>query len=240
MDKIIYKFMRLEDFLALVLKKSLTFLHPSLWDDPYETHIFEIYKNHYGDLLSATSATAIYNNTFAQSWTRCEESDALWRIYSDNKFTSVRIAVKEEKMKEIGNVIINDIIYTTDFSPKNNETNIFEILSKKRKAFEHEKEVRVFVDTQNRIAEDFVDNLKLDESGENLDKDSILNYASESKKELKLSIKSISFAHIDNFIDSVILNPLAKDHVNEIIELLCKDYGLNYLGKSTLYTVKSL
>lgn len=52
---------------------------------------------------------------------------------------------------------------------------------------------------------------------------------------LNKKVKSINYTHVDNFIDSVMLNPFAPDWFNETLSQLCKNYNINYLGKSNLY-----
>jgi hypothetical protein len=57
------------------------FSHPSAWEDPYETHI----------------TNSLSNTLFAQCWCRNGVSDAMWRIYSQDRL-GVRIRTTEEKL----------------------------------------------------------------------------------------------------------------------------------------------
>lgn len=97
----IYRFISFEAFMDMLIKKSLTFVHPSTWDDPYELKLFESKFSHIIDsgnslyeenTLGAILEHIISKKLFCQSWTKLDESDALWRIYNHHN-TSVRIEV---------------------------------------------------------------------------------------------------------------------------------------------------
>src|SRR5690606_32375172 len=120
---------------------------------PYEMEVFNEYlrqksstkdfkenANNYGFDLEWILEYIISLNVFALSWTRKDESDALWRIYSDNN-QSVRIAVKEEILHDIDDCVLCDVKYVDfiDFTTQDDFLNssFYELFSAKRTAFEH-------------------------------------------------------------------------------------------------------
>lgn len=50
--------------------------------------------------------------------------------------------------------------------------------------------------------------------------------------------KEVPFRHIDNFIKSVLLNPLSPDWFDDTLRAYCENNKINYLGKSDLYSLK--
>ena len=126
------------------------FAHPSTWEDPYEVRV----KNNLSNAL------------FAQCWCRKGVSDAMWRIYSQDKL-GIRIRINKDRLRDalfeatqhrnIGFRIskiryINELEYAT-ITAQNRlelERRVTFIrasahLYLKRPAFEHEAETRVVV-----------------------------------------------------------------------------------------------
>ncbi|EYC50033.1 hypothetical protein AZ34_02355 [Hylemonella gracilis str. Niagara R] len=132
-----------------VLKGSLYFSHPSMWDDPYET------------IVDHDKAHAM----FAQCWCMNGVSDAMWRIYSPNSL-GVRIRTTRSKleaamkkgMKRGYKKRIKEVEYETTMEVKKKAEKIAKELSQvfdpkkaadlffmKRSAFKHEQEVRALL-----------------------------------------------------------------------------------------------
>lgn len=233
--EVIYRFMSLEAFLEVVLSKSLTFVHPSLWEDPYEKGIFDLI-----DKSTESPGTRITNNInrrnlLAQSWTKLSESDALWRIYSHNK-TSIRIGVKIENINKLEDVTMRDVIYTDNLvdTKKEGIELMMQKFARKRIAFEHEKEVRLFKKVKLSVfSQELYNYMSLTLVNKNEAKESTKNFFGNQK--IIRATEKISFSHIDCFIDSVMLNPFSPNHVDETIKELCIRNNLKYLGKSKLY-----
>lgn len=250
----IYRFMSFESFVDTILKKQLTFVHPSLWEDPYELyhlneHILKNLKNSSGvkEQVLSLLQYLITKKLYCQAWTSLSESDALWRVYSHNK-TSVRIAVEESKIDLLDDVKKIKVEYTDDFNEMYlNDDNIYELLKLKRKAFAHEQEIRLvkhykFLSTEDAIDKikglltllgknkKFFEKVELEQINEEADKlISSLNF------NLQQSTMSVSFSHIDNFIESVMLNPFAPDWFDDTLRLFCNKHNIKYIGKSKLY-----
>lgn len=83
----IYKILPLEYFIALVENKELTLRRIDTWTDLIECIVDSIIVNYKGNLCEGSSSK---NKIFSSSWTKSDENDKMWEIYSPDK-TSVRI-----------------------------------------------------------------------------------------------------------------------------------------------------
>ena len=99
----LYRFVSIETFLDIILNQHLVFVHPSLWDDPYEEVLINnIWKNIDNENYVLLMLTYILSHNFyAQSWTSLDESDALWRIYSHNN-----TSINQSNMLKILKILI--------------------------------------------------------------------------------------------------------------------------------------
>jgi len=149
-DVNLYRIVPFERLVQLLSTDQLHFSHPSVWDDPYETLI--------------THARS--SEVFAQCWCRKGVSDAMWRIYSPHRLsvrihtTSTRLASALTKAASLGDFwfkvanvrYVNPFEYMTHVAfvksaIQRGATNhrIASSLFLKRRAFDHEAEVRVVV-----------------------------------------------------------------------------------------------
>lgn len=148
----IYRFMSFESFIDMILRKELVFVHPTLWDDPCEMkYLKDNIKNkinQFRDITHPEVFESVVKNillykTFCQSWTRINESDALWRIYSHN-CTSVRIEIDVSNIKLLDDIDILDVKYISDKDVvEPNGDGWYDLIKLKRYAFSHEQEVRL-------------------------------------------------------------------------------------------------
>lgn len=253
----IFRYTSFESFIDMVARKKLTFVHPSLWDDPYELRylhqeIESKFKKATGKLdtevLGAILEYIVANKLYAQSWTSLDESDALWRIYSHNG-TSLRIAAEREKVKLLKSVEIIEVDYVDSYEETvSKKKDFYGLIGTKRKAFSHENEVRLVKhykysgtdDAEEYIkaflalsgnSKEFLKTVEIDKIDEEVGKlVKKINYNIQDK------IQYVDFDEIDCFIDSVMLNPFAPEWVNETLRMFCEKNNLQYLGKSTLYS----
>lgn len=83
----VYKYIKLKYLIPLIENKKLRIDKVSEWDDPYENFFlksnFYTYASFYKKNIQVHTDD-IRNRTYGQSWTMKEESDAMWRIYSNN------------------------------------------------------------------------------------------------------------------------------------------------------------
>ncbi|MCY9457352.1 hypothetical protein [Bacillus inaquosorum] len=249
----IYRFVSFETFVDMLMKQSLTFVHPSLWDDPYELKFIEskIKKTIDSGSYSKenTVETIILNimkhKLYCQSWTKLDESDALWRIYNHNN-TSVRIEVDLNDISKLKNVEALEVEYLDDPYQMVEKVPFYDLIRIKRKAFSHEQELRLVTHYKFNGAEDVKEYVKdfLKLSGnskfyKNIESEKIPDEVARIISKLNLNLKDktyqVCYGHIDNFIKSVMLNPFAPEWFNDTLKMFCETYGINYLGKSQLY-----
>lgn len=262
MSRVVYRFMEIAKFIDLIVHEDITLVSPRLWEDPYEMKFFEQYISQYnktkkalinveeyGYDLEAIMKIIISFNLFASCWTRIDESDAMWRIYSNNN-QSVRIGVKEDKLKELKDCVLIDVKYR-DYQSCESLINcdFYELFSTKRFAFEHEQEVRLISHLKftGHVSEmqEYINamiltigkdirllpkDVKVEEISKIVDNALELTNLDDRRK-----IKKISIKPVNNFIDSVMLHPMASDWLDNTMITLCNKLDLNYLGKSKLY-----
>lgn len=255
-DRKLYKYMSFHSYVDLVQSKSLNFVRPCVWDDPYEGFIFQKLKTEKGKSEIRKLIESIPDNLvkgifidlalrfekifYAQSWSLCAESDAMWRIYNfDN--TTVRIEVLESQIQKVTDIKILDVEYDAEINLEKeikkiclheNKTKFMEIFRIKRMAFAHEKEVRLIYQKNDAINEKSDEEKKVFENAlRGTDLEHILTNINDSYS----NFQKIDFSYIPNFINSVCLHPQAPDWFNLTLEEFCRLNSQNYLGKSKLY-----
>lgn len=253
MDEYLYRYVSFETFVGMVQSKTLTFVLPKLWDDPKECASFKYYVSHLDNVYERLALLSIYHKTFFQCWTTLAESDAMWRIYSYNN-RSLRISVKRNNISLLDDVKATDVEYSDDFDCEfeNDESGYLKMLSRKRTAFEHESEVRLikhykFVGTDDikkhvyawlAIPEhpNFIEVLEAQFPGESIEEKAqavleTLNIGNEAKQFI-----NVSFAHVNGFIENVLVHPLAPEWYVDIVREFCTNNEIRFAGKSNLYT----
>ena len=157
-DQFLYRIIRFDRLVQMLQTNQWYFAHPSAWEDPYETHI----------------TNSLSNTLFAQCWCRKGVSDAMWRIYSQDKL-GVRIRTTDEKLilallqattkRELGFrtervKYVNEIEYVAqasriraDLQKSVTFVRASAHLFLKRPAFSHEAETRVVVFDPAQAAE---------------------------------------------------------------------------------------
>lgn len=178
----VYKYIPLKYLILLVENKELRIDKVSKWEDPYENFFlksnFYTYASFYKQNIQVHTDDII-NRTYGQSWTMREESDAMWRIYS-NKGDIENIAIRVKiKIDNLFNIVYtsDECMATTSIGPVNYKTDdeithwmqglnnidsefpnfAEQSLFIKRMPFAHEEEVRIIIskDTQTP-AEEFL------------------------------------------------------------------------------------
>jgi|TARA_R110000737_G_scaffold319633_1_gene330926 hypothetical protein len=160
-DQYIYRIIPYDRFIELFEKNKNTLVKPNSWEDTFENFALK------SKLKLSDGAEIIldtHERLFGQCWTTSKASDAMWRIYSHDK-KSIRIRTTVDKLLtslSMANVsvertesCIGRVEYETEdkimssakkaFSRDGRMTfgNLFRSLLLKRKAFEHEREVRL-------------------------------------------------------------------------------------------------
>ena len=139
------------------LHNELVLVNPDMWDDPFENFYFKADAVIDGQMISFEN---LRKGTFGQCWTLNEDTDAMWRIYSPEK-DGVRLKTTVGKLfesltKQQVQPTFNSYIGKVEYLAKEemqkyhkqsySETmriGFAKMLLRKRKAFEHEAEVRV-------------------------------------------------------------------------------------------------
>ncbi len=138
-ERMLYRYLDLRGFLALITQSQEMFVHPYTWRDKYEGYLFgqladrDVCRRiiqHYLTQISkcenqndAANAVLHYmrllfasRHYYGKCWTTLAESDAMWRIYGDGG-QGVRICVSENTLRSIVTKIpgyeinIEDVVY---------------------------------------------------------------------------------------------------------------------------------
>ncbi|MBP6302811.1 DUF2971 domain-containing protein [Candidatus Curtissbacteria bacterium] len=159
----IYRFIPFDHLLHLLRSENLWISQTKLWDDTYENFLA---KARYQWGTTPVSYMGFVPGFYGQCWTLTKETDALWRIYSNNK-TGVRI---KSTIKKVLGASLNEVDFkpfstrlrtigkVRYLNPKEihewieeqnsgliNDKTLTESLFIKRKEFIHEKEVRLII-----------------------------------------------------------------------------------------------
>ena len=256
MSDFLYRYIGFDTFVDMIQSKSLAFILPSIWEDPHELQAVKFYIQQQEDTVTCLLLLGILDKTYAQCWSSLEESDAMWRIYSyANK--SLRIKARRDSFIQLDpNIIIKNVIYSDEKDERitalgDIKNNLMQLWSIKRKAFEHEKEVRVILPYRYPNDEAIEDHIKAyisfytDDSSkrtsfiESFNKGSLeenVNYAvTLTNANKRVIIRKVSFAHCADFIQGVLVHPLAPSWYVETVRTFCENNGIPFEGKSSLY-----
>lgn len=252
MEEYLYRYISFETFVGMIQDQALTFVLPELWDDPKEGAALENALSSLKTVYERLMFLSMRSKTFCQCWTTLEESDAMWRIYNYGN-RSLRIKTSFSKARQLNNVDIIPVIYSNDPMPFKEEEkfDFRKAISCKRLAFEHEKEIRLIQHYRFTSTEDCEHHIKAtwalyDETKRMQLLDSL--YPGKSVEEqVEATVKllnvgknrectrHISFSHIPDFIEGVLVNPFAPDWYVDIVKQYCSLNSIHFEGKSTLY-----
>ena len=252
MEDYLYRYIPFESFVGMVQKQVLTFVLPELWDDPCESSWFMRYMSQIEDSIERLTMLSVHCQTYCQCWTKLSESDAMWRIYSYGN-RAVRIRIKRSDIEKLEDVHALDVKYTDNpqFPKDISEESFSRMISLKRTAFEHEIEVRLvkhyrFLSEEDfkrhymawmaikgnskslEIAEELFPNCTMDQQVEGIA--GLLNIGTMAKETL-----DISFSHMPQFIDGVMIHPFAPEWYVDIVKDFCDNNSVPFEGKSNLY-----
>lgn len=199
---------------------------------------------------------------YGQCWSILSDSDALWRIYSYNHH-AIQIRTTDDIIKDILK-IDSDILYEIREVKYDVETDsdlmheqvmqlkekktIYEPFFHKRKAFEHEKEVRVLVDDAPwyQIA-------GMSSKGVNWEIDKIMQEIPEDNDRIEEVEKRLTeymghwvekklpanfyqpIEYLNKYISAVKVHPMAEKWYVELIKGLCEEQNIKFEGQSNLY-----
>lgn len=221
-DMKIYKYISVSQLLHLIETQTFPLSHvKTAWEDPNEGLLLRLFlkeadKRNPGVTESSFDiALQVHNGVFGTSWTKLDESDAMWRIYSQDR-KGVRISSTVGKLKKavsklqapnveskpiyaIGKVLYSYKEYMEEYQTSHSHIIPFYFL--KKQAFKHEEEVRLVL------------------------------YL-ETKSNEKQNTKYIPIW--TNFIEEVTIDPRASNWIVEATKLYCGAKGF-LCNKSKLY-----
>ena len=175
LDLEIYRIFSYKWFIELLKSKKNGLVRTSKWDDPFENFFLKSkFKDENGELIDAIG---IANSWYGQCWSKTNESDALWRIYSPEK-NGIKIKTTVKKLFSnfyrdsedfaslkylIGAVqyysrnqieeSFNDFSFM-DLASGGQPHNFAKTLLTKRLEFNHENEIRLlYCDSSNKFAD---------------------------------------------------------------------------------------
>lgn len=168
MDREIYRIMPIDKLLQIFEIKKLTLVKPKLWDDPFENMLLNgVGKTSNGEQVDFS---LLRDSVYGQCWSLHQETDAMWRIYSNDKqgakvkttirkllnalqasegqYAKIKCFIGEvqyaKTQKDLVSNLINIDLLNADGS------GIPESLIYKRAEFSHEREVRlIYTDNSN-------------------------------------------------------------------------------------------
>lgn len=174
LDTPIYKFIPYK-YLKTLIQGELYINKVSAWEDVYENFLFK--ESFELEDRTSIDAKALTSGIFGQSWTSEDETDAMWRIYSDVKSEDIgdcAVRVKTTARKLFDAIYTNDKCMATtyigkvDYKQPNGvddwirnlyltagtlNRSFVDSLFIKRMVFSHENEVRIIINFDSEAEE---------------------------------------------------------------------------------------
>ncbi|OGL41557.1 MAG: hypothetical protein A2042_08580 [Candidatus Schekmanbacteria bacterium GWA2_38_11] len=241
-------------------RKKLYLQKVCYWDDPSEgSGYISLRQDEFikstgvtGEVVDKIKSDVAYKDSikssypFGTSWSLLRESDAMWRIYSQDKM-GVQIQTSVEKLEsalsrvefpkeylEIEDFLdIKYVVGKVDYNPADNLNEIEHFLIKKE-AFKHEEEIRglvkFFVTLDMKRYTNF--NTKLNTKiGAFFQGGNYPDWMEPPGKEVKIIYTSME----DDFIEAVSIDPRADDWIVETIKSYCKSKNITNVERTDLY-----
>jgi hypothetical protein len=195
----------------------------------------------FGSFIVAVLA-GLRTTTLAQCWSKCEGNSTLWQ----NR--DVRIEVCREDISRLDHVEIYDVEYVDSLTIEDGlrrlnpapiagggiHIDFNSVLLTKRRIYSDEYEVRILTSEGENVNRDGRGGFLFGEVFKQLYAQGKISKEELESRILKIGIiyfKKVSFAHIDNFIKSVMLKSSASKEDATKVERLCEKYSLKYLGR---------
>lgn len=101
---LLYRYVSLEAFLALLETRLTTLTNVNNWDDKWEVILSKV-PTIDAEGNPTPPLYSFHQDLFAQCWSLVEESDAMWRIYSPSR-TGLRLQTTATKFELIGGTAV--------------------------------------------------------------------------------------------------------------------------------------
>ncbi|EII3115733.1 DUF2971 domain-containing protein [Vibrio parahaemolyticus] len=219
-DNYLYRVFSFERLLQFIETKQLVLVQPSMWEDPFENFFLSaIFTDSEGSEFSLNKQ----NTVFGQCWSLTRESDAMWRIYSqDQRGVKVRTTAGKlfncirKASNGLGSVYLGKVNYLPmtelnklcenhDFVSMSGKSDIgaASTLFYKRREFKHENEVRIVFSNKTN--------------------------GRESSKLLRFDVEPLEL------IDQIVFDPRINDDLYKVYSAHLEKIGFNNIKKSALY-----
>jgi hypothetical protein len=227
-DMPLYRTTTFDRFKEMVSEKKLALVSCSKWFDKNEGPLAQKLRTIRGVRLVEEKLEQrrlslplmvfemLRQKTYMQCWTAADEKVRMWEEYSKNR-DSVRFTTRLGKIAAVGNVHIYPVEYRASLDLDEEIDRIFpnmgglsvitmtEIFRRKHVDYDYEEEIRL-------MHQDYVFSQREDSPG----------------------IKKLSFAHIPNFVEGVVLDPRASAPLTTSVEEFCVENSIPFCGRSTL------
>jgi hypothetical protein len=214
----LYRYISFRQFVDFIETKQVSLSRIKNWPDTWEVPLARL-PMQTDDGPIRFSLWNIHESMFGQCWSLHKESDAMWRIYSQqNEGVVVETSVKKfDLLRDIKYAALGPVIYYDDLKvalneidrSKNGEYEIFTGAFLKRRAFEHENEVRLVTMDDERC---------------------LVDRPSDGALRLNIDLDPLKF------IEGITIDPRADDRHVEVLQKYCERIGINVKPiKSMLY-----
>lgn len=215
----LFRYLKLSQFVEFIEKRQAYFTNIKCWEDTWEAPTSQLPSEKLNEEYEGNDQNLYLERMIGQCWSLEGVSDALWRIYSTEK-EGILIQTTAERFRLIKGIklaMLAPVVYYGDlrkaiYQLKNMKyyDGIFGEGFLKRKAFEHEKEVRIITVNDEKFISK--------------------RHNSMVHVEFDLDPKS--------FIESIIIDPRSSDWYVETIKSYCQRAGLDVEPiKSDLYSL---
>lgn len=286
MSKKLYRYVSFEDFVNLVVNNNDRFVRPICWDDKCEGYLFshmkeledvhkiveEMYykvcrRNYYAIPDNYFKMWHSKSFSYAQCWSKHEETDAMWRCYSYGN-RAIRIKTSDEKLLAHAKRIFSDpqtfsihlkeVIYDLDkkvaidqqIAQMKDSGLAHETYFHKRPVFCHEGEYRLLI-VDNRLfgasrLSSFGVKHKIEEQMENKSDEERIDFLTEKicSQRAEWNISDNTNVRIEKaddileFIESIMVHPLAPKWYVDIVKDICNLREIKFDGQSKIYELK--
>jgi len=235
-DARVHRIMRFDGFglERVVADQELTFVTHHHWEDKYEGFLAREMKTMEGVIrvakllekmnisvhagLTAAQLQMTQHSLHMQSWTSAGEKCQMWEEYSPKDRTSVLITTSLGKLRRMEYMLAHKVLYRDNLTLEEEVAEVFpspEALlmmdysqlfrRKKKKEYAHEEEVRL-----------------------------VISSVGFEKPSETPTLRKVSFAEIEDFIESVTVDPLATDNHVDKVRLFCEANKIPFAGRSKL------
>jgi hypothetical protein len=215
-DTLLYRYMSLSQLVALVETGTAYLTRIVEWDDTWEAPLLTLPTQLAGEAVKMPLWTA-REILCGQCWSLARESDALWRIYSTS-CEGVRIGTTVDQITDVADIehgLLAPVLYFDDLAAagadlrsRRDYLQPFANALLKRRAFEHEREVRLVT----------------------LDDEQCVAPGPRGRKRIYYAVNPASF------LKSITVDPRSADWYLEAVQTYCFRAGLSIVPKrSSLY-----